>query len=96
MVDVSIDFDVFLSVARGGGGSCIVSSRDEKVEGVEKGVTNLLGYFTEVRRLVTSAQNICQGIELFLCSKKINYGYRRNGSMWKIMLSTCIYRIVIN
>ena len=33
MVDVSIDFDVFFSVVRGGGGSCIVSSRHEKVEG---------------------------------------------------------------
>ena len=41
MVDVSIDFDVFLSVARGGGGSCIVSSTHEKVEGVEKGVSRI-------------------------------------------------------
>ena len=41
MVDVSIDFDVFLTVARGGGGSCIVSSRHEKVEGEEKGVSRI-------------------------------------------------------
>ena len=40
MVDVSIDFDVFLSVAVGRGGGR-ASYLHEKVEGVEKGVSRI-------------------------------------------------------
>ena len=52
-------FCVFLSVARCEMRwwiACIVSSRHEKVE-LRVRVTNLLGYFTEDRRFVTSARN---------------------------------------
>ena len=88
MVDVSIDsvmFDGFRGASMRCGEDLLV---DEKVElrgrACHLGVTNLLGYFTEVRKLATSAQNICQRRQIILCSKTVEL--RKT-----IMVSTCTY-----
>eukprot|EP00956_Cyclotella_meneghiniana_P006152 scaffold8049_cov78-Cyclotella_meneghiniana.AAC.4 len=48
-----------------------------RLKGGEGRVTNLLGYFTEVRRFVTSAQNICHKKNKYSSvPKQLNYGKR--------------------